>query len=159
MSDASFFETFPDYVSALSTLLSGAQRLIRIYDWNLSDGGYENPARIELFNNFCKQGPGREIKILLADDSHLRRDAGQMMRLLSTWGHVLKVRVRDAEPPPAHDCFVLADDRGVLKRFDKSQAKGVMRLDSRGDVVDLGIRFDGEWDRASRRVSAHTLGL
>ncbi len=159
MSDLVKFETPPDHVSALNTLLSSAQRQIRIYDWDLSDGGYEASTRIELLNEFCKQGMGREVKILLADDSYLKRDAGQMMRLLSVWGHVLHVRVRPAEPPPAHDCFVLVDEKGVLKRFDKGQAKGVMRLDSRGDVVDLGLRFDAEWDRAERRVSAHTLGL
>ena len=159
MSEATFFETPPDYVSALSTLLSGAQRQIRIYDWDLSDGGFETPARIELLSAFCKQGMGREIRILLADDSYLKRDAGQLMRLLSVWGHVLHVRVRPAEPPPAHDCFVLVDEKGVLKRFDKGQSKGVMRLDSRSDVVDLGLRFDGEWGRAEGRVSAHTLGL
>lgn len=159
MSDATFFETPPDYVAALNTLLSGAQRQIRIYDWDLSDGGYEAPARIELLNEFCKQGLGREVKILLADDGYLKRDAGQLMRLITVWGHVLHVRVRPAEPAPAHDCFVLVDDKGALKRFDKDQAKGVMRLDSRADVVDLGLRFDGEWGRAERRVSAHTLGL
>lgn len=159
MSDANFFETPPDYVNALNTLLSSATRFIRIYDWDLSDGGYETPARIDLLNEFCKQGQGREMRILLADDSYLRRQGGQLMRLLSVWGHVLHIRVRDSEPPPAHDCFVLVDDYGVLKRFDKSHTKGIMRLDSRSDVVDLGLRFDSEWGRAGGRVSAHTLGL
>ena len=159
MPDANWFETPPDYVNALDTLLSSANRLIRIYDWDLSDGGYETPARIELLNQFCKQGGRRDVRILLADDTYLKRHAGQMMHLLSVWGHVLQVRVRDSEPPPAKDCFVLVDDYGVLKRFEKGQSKGVMRLDSRGDVVELGIRFDSEWDRAAGRVSAHTLGL
>ena len=159
MSDATFFETPPGYVNALDTLLAEAKRLIRIYDWDLSDGGYASSARIELLAGFCKQGPGHEIRILLAEDGWLTSHGGQMMRLLSVWGHVLQIRVRDSEPPPATDCFVLVDDKGVLKRFDKDQAKGVMRLDSRSDVIDLGIRFDSEWDRAERRVSAHTLGL
>jgi hypothetical protein len=159
MSDANFFETPPDYISSLNALLSSASRLIRIYDWDLSDGGYETPARIELLNEFCKQAQGREVRILLADDTYLKRHGGQMMHLLSVWGHLLHMRVRSSEPPPAHDCFVLVDDHGVLKRFDKDQAKGVMRPDSRSDVVDLGIRFDSEWGRAAGRVSAHTLGL
>lgn len=157
MSDTIRFETPPDYVSALDTLLQSATHLIRIYDWDLSDGGYEAPARIELLKEFCKQG--RTIKILLADDTYLRRHAGQMMRLLSVWGHVLHVRVRDSDPPPAHDCFVLADDKGVLKRYDKHETKGLMRLDARGDAAELAIRFDGEWGRATKRVSAHTIGL
>jgi len=157
MSDTIRFETPPDYVNALNALLQSATHLIRIYDWDLADGGYESPARIELLKEFCKQG--RTIKILLADDSCLRRDAGQMMRLLSVWGHALHVRVRDSDPPPAHDSFVLADDKGVLKRYDKDETKGIMRLDARGDVAELAPRFDGEWGRAGRRVSARTLGL
>lgn len=159
MSETSFLDTPPDYLAALDTLLANANRLIRIYDWDLSDGGYESSTRIELLAGFCKQGPGHEIRILLADDDWLTRQGGQMMRLLSVWGHVLQIRVRDSEPPPATDCFVLVDEKGVLKRFDKEQARGIMRLDSRAEVVDLGIRFDSEWDRAERRVSAHTLGL
>ncbi len=157
MSDAIRFETPSDYLSALDTLLQSATHLIRIYDWDLADGGYESPARIELLKEFCRQK--RTIKILLADDTYLRRHAGQMMRLLSVWGHALHVRVRDADPPPARDSFVLADDKGVLKRHDKDETRGLMRRDARGDAAELALRFDGEWDRASRRVSAHTLGL
>jgi len=159
MDNATWFDTPSEYAAALDTLLSSAQYLIRIYDWDLADGGYESPARIELLNEFCKQGLGREVKILLADGDWLKRNAGQMMHLLSVWGHVLSVRVRVSEPPPAHDCFALADDKSVLKRFDKNQTRGVLRMDSRGDVVALGIRFDSEWERAEGRVSAHTLGL
>lgn len=159
MENASRFDTPSEYAAALDTLLSSAQYLIRIYDWDLADGGYEAPARIELLSQFCKQGSGRQLRILLADGVWLKSHGGQMMRLLATWGHVLSVRVRDSEPPPAHDCFALADDKSVLKRFDKNQAKGILRLDSRGDTVDPGIRFDGEWGRASGRVSARTLGL
>lgn len=159
MENATWFETPPDYVSALNTLLSQANRLVRIYDWDLSDGGYETPERIQLLTNFCKAALDRQVRILLADDSYLKRDAGQMMNLVKTWGHVVQIKVRDSEPPPATDCFVLVDERGALKRFDRGNARGVMYQDSRGDVVDLGLRFDAEWDRAPRRVSGHTLGL
>ena len=159
MENATWFETPPDYVSALNTLLAQANRLVRIYDWDLFGGGYETPARIQLLTDFCKVGMGRQVRILLADDAYLKRDAGQMMNLVRVWGHVLQVRVRDSEPSPATDCFVLVDERGALKRFDKDNAKGVMYPNSRSDVVDLGLRFDSEWDRAPKRVSAYTLGL
>lgn len=159
MSEVVWLETPVEYAAALDTLLRQAAHQIRIYDWDLSDGGYAQPGRIEILNQFCKQGMGRQIWILLADDAWLTRYAGQLMHLLSVWGHVLEIRVRDSEPPPAQDCFVLVDDHGVLKRFDKDNTKGVMRLDSRGDVVDLGIRFDSEWERAPGRVTPRALGL
>lgn len=154
-----WFNTPLEYAAALDTLLQTAQRGIRIYDWDLSDGGYAQPARIQLLNDFCKQSPGRQARILLADSEWLTRYAGQLMQLLTVWGHVLEIRVRENEPPPAQDCFVLVDDYGALKRFDKDHPKGVMYLHSRGDVVDLGLRFDSEWERAPGLVSAHTLGL
>jgi hypothetical protein len=159
MSEAHFFDTPLEYASALDVLLQTAQRNIRIYDWDLSDGSYTRPERIQLLSDFCKQGTGRQVRILLADSEWLTRHAGQLMQLLSVWGHVLEVRVRENDPPPAPDCFVLVDDYGVLKRFDKDHTKGVMRTDSRSDVVDLGLRFDSEWERAPGIVSAHTLGL
>lgn len=159
MSEVVWFNTPVEYADALDSLIGRASRSIRIYDWDLSDGGYEHPRRIEILNDFCKPGIGRQIRILLADDNYLTRNAGQMMQLLTVWGHVLEIRVRDSEPPPAQDCFVLADDYVVLKRFDKDTTKGVMRLDARCDVVDLGIRFDSEWERASGKVASRTLGL
>lgn len=159
MSEAVWFNTPAEYSDALDKLMGQASRGIRIYDWDLSDGAYEQPARIRLLNDFCKHGNGKLIRILLADDAWLTRHAGQLMHLLSVWGHVMEIRVRDSEPPPAQDCFVLVDDHGVLKRFDKDDTKGVMRLDARGDVVDLGIRFDSEWEHAPGRVSPRTLGL
>ena len=153
------FDTPLEYAAALDALLKSAQHSIRIYDWSLSDGSYTSPERIRLLNDFCKQGTGRQIRILLADSEWLTRYAGQLMQLLKVWGHVLQIRVRESDPPPAQDCFVLTDDYGVLKRFDKDNTKGVMYLRSRSDVVDLGIRFDSEWERASGVISAHTLGL
>jgi hypothetical protein len=159
MSEALWFNTPVEYAEALGKLLDHATRSIRIYDWDLSDGSYEQPGRIEILNNFCRQGTGRQVRILLADETYLTQNAGQMMHLLTVWGHVLEIRVRDSEPPPAQDCFVLVDDKGVLKRFDKDTTKGVMRLDERGDVVDLGIRFDSEWERAPGRITPRTLGL
>ncbi|NWG39335.1 MAG: hypothetical protein HXY27_05140 [Hydrogenophilaceae bacterium] len=159
MSEAAWFNTPVEYAEALDRLLGQASRDIRIYDWDLSDGGYEQPMRIRLLNDFCKQGNRRQIRILLADDAWLTRHAGQLMHLLSVWGHVMEIRIRDSEPPPEQDCFVLTDDHGVLKRFDKDNTKGVMRLNSRGDVVDLGIRFDSEWERAPGRVAPRALGL
>jgi hypothetical protein len=159
MSEAVWFNTPVEYADALDKLLGQASRSIRIYDWDLSDGGYEQSPRIERLNDFCKQGNGRQIRILLADDAWLTRYAGQLMHLLTVWGHVLEIRVRDSEPPPAQDCFVLVDDHGVLKRFDKDNTKGIMRVDARGDIVDLGIRFDSEWERAPGRVTPRALGL
>jgi hypothetical protein len=153
------FNTPLEYAAALDKLLQTAQRSIRIYDWDLSDGGYALPERIQLLKDFCKQGPVRQARILLADSEWLTRYAGQLMQLLKVWGHVLEIRVRENEPPPAQDCFVLVDDYGALKRFDKDHTKGVMTLHSRSDVVDLGLRFDSEWERAPGLVSAHTLGL
>lgn len=162
--EAIWFNTPNEYVNALDTLLKTAQRSIRIYDWDLSDGGYAPPERVQLLNDFCKQGTGgqnpvRQARILLADSEWLTRYAGRLMQLLKVWGHVLEIRVRENEPPPAQDCFVLADDYGALKRFDKDYPKGVMYLHSRSDVVDLGLRFDSEWERAPGLISAHTLGL
>ncbi len=161
MSEActNWFNTPTEYAVALDTLLQTAQRSIRIYDWNLADGHYTSPQRIQLLNDFCKQGTGRQIRILLADGEWLVRYAGQLMQLLTAWGHVLQIRVRENDPPPAQDCFVLIDDSGVLKRFDKDTHHGVMYPNSRADIVDLGIRFDSEWQRAPGKVSAHTLGL
>lgn len=159
MSEAVWFNTPVEYARALDTLLARATRAIRIYDWDLSDGSYESASRIALLNDFCKPGRGRQARILLADDAYLTRHAGQLMQLLTVWGHVLEVRVREGEPPPAQDCFVLVDETGVLKRFDKDTPQGVMRPDSRGDVVDLGIRFDSEWERAPGRVTPRVLGL
>lgn len=159
MSDAVWFNTPVEYAEALDRLLAQASRSLRIYDWDLADGGYETPARIALLNDFWRQGRGRQVRILLADDTWLTRHAGQLMQLVAVWGHVLEVRVREGNPPTAQDCFVLADEAGVLKRFDKDTTQGVMRPDSRGDVVDLGIRFDSEWERAPGRIAPRTLGL
>ena len=159
MSNVTWFETPVEYAAALDSLLQQASHQIRIYDWDLSDGGYKQSARIDILNRFCRQGIGHQVRILLADDAYLTRYAGQMMHLLTVWGHVLEIRVRDSEPPPAQDCFVLVDESGALKRFDKDMTKGVMRLDSWGDVIDLGIRFDSEWERAPGRVTPRALGL
>lgn len=153
------FQTHTEYIECLDALLHGAQRIIRIYDWDLSDGGYTQSQRIETLKEFCRLDRTRKLRILLADDTWLRTGGSAVMQLLKVWGHVLEIRLRDSEPPPAQDCFVLADRSGVLKRFDKNIAKGVYYTHSPGDAADLGLRFDSEWERAQGAVAATTLGL
>ena len=153
------FSTPLDYAQALDRLISGAQHDICIYDWDLSDGGYASAERIAMLNDFCRRDHYRRLRILLADDFWLKNYAGQMMQLLAVWGHVMQIRLREAEPPPARDAFVLADEYGALKRFDMDSYRGILYPHSRGDVVDLGIRFDAEWERAPGIVSVRALGL
>lgn len=159
MSEPLHFDTPLAYANALDTLLAGAKREICIYDWDLSDGGYANPERIQLLTDFCKRDRYRRLRVLLADDFWLKNYAGQLMQLLKVWGHILQVRLRETEPPPLRDTFVLVDEYGALKRFDNDAYRGVMYPHSRGDVVSLGIRFESEWERAPGIVATTTLGL
>jgi len=152
-------ETPAELRSAFDTLLTHTQRLLRVYDHDLSLLELDHSPRYETLRARCVAGGGRRIEILLDDISHVARNHPRLMQLVRDFGHVLEIRHADPDAPRPDQAFVLADHHGVLLRADKAVAHGTLHLDDTRDTIALHQSFESMWQRSQASVSATTLGL
>ena len=62
-----------EYDAGLNTLLEHAQHTVRIFDFSLSDGGYNSPRRFVLVQRFLLASPANRLKIVLHETDYLLR--------------------------------------------------------------------------------------
>jgi len=153
------FDTAAGYQTAFDTLLAAAGRQLYLYERTLDDLRLEDPARHAALRAFCTGGGGRRLDILLDETDTLRIRHPRLIGLLRDFGHVLAIRQADPDAARPDHGFIVADRRGVLKRFDKQSLRGSLDLDDPHSALLLHQEFDALWERAPVFVSATTLGL
>jgi hypothetical protein len=153
------FDTAAGYQAAFDTLLAAAGRQLCLYECTLDDLRLEDPARHAALRAFCNRGGGRRLDILLDETDTLRIRHPRLIGLLRDFGHVLAIRQADPDAARPDHGFIVADRRGVLKRFDKQSLRGSLDLDDPHSALLLHQEFDALWERAPVFVSATTLGL
>jgi hypothetical protein len=153
------FDTASAYQAAFDTLLGAAGRQVCLYERTLDDLRLEDPARHAALRAFCSGGGGRRLDIMLDETDTLRARHPRLIGLLRDFGHVLSIRQADPDAARPDHAFVVADRRGVLKRFDKQSLRGSLDSDDPHAALLLQQEFDALWERAPVFVSATTLGL
>ncbi len=156
---AQAIDTAVGYQTAFDRLLAAARRRLCLYDRTLDDLRIEDPARHAALRAFCVAGGGHRLDILLDEIDTLRARHPRLIELLRDFGHVLAIRQADPEAARPDHGFVVADQRGVLRRFDKLSLRGSLDLDDPHGAALLHKEFDALWERAPALISATTLGL
>ncbi|MHB1215108.1 MAG: DUF7931 domain-containing protein [Thiobacillus sp.] len=153
------FETPSEFRAAFDALLTSTQRLLRVYDHDLSLLDIDHAPRHATLRTLCVAGGGRRIELLLDDIDRVARDHPRLMQLVRDFGHVLEIRQADPNAPRPDQAFVLADRHGVLLRADKTAVRGAVHPDDPGGTTALHQTFEAMWQRAPASVPATTLGL
>lgn len=153
------FDGAREYEAALNTLLEQAQHNVRIFDFNLADGGYNSPRRFELVQRFLLASPANRLKIVLHETDYLLRFCPRMMMLIKQFGHAIELNQTDSDARRLYDPFATADRDCHVHRFHYEDSRAVLALRDIPGTEILNRRFEEIWE-ASFPVAANTvLGL
>ena len=152
-------ETPSELRAAFDALLADCQRVLRLYDHDLTLFDLDDVARHATLRAFCVAGGGRRIEFLLDDIDRVSRTHPRLMQLVRDFGHVLQIRQADPHAPRPDEAFVLGDRQGVLLRADKSALQTRAHANDAALAAPLHQIFEEMWQRAPAQVSATTLGL
>ena len=148
-----------EYEAALNTLLEQAQHKVRIFDFNLSDGGYNSPRRFELLQRFLLASPANRLEIVLHETDYHLRFCPRMMTLIKQFSHAIEVKQTGSEAQRAYDPFATTDRACHVHRFHYEDSRAVLALHDITGTEMLNGRFDEIWE-TSFPVAANTiLGL
>jgi hypothetical protein len=148
-----------EQVAAIDELIALAQRRIRIFDQDLSQTGWNYPARVERLSAFLRGTRGRRLDIIVHDTGYLETACPRLMNLLRTYSHAMTIYRTGAEARVATDPLLIVDDRHYLHRFHIDQARATMGIEQPEQTRPLASRYEEIWATGEPGINATVLGL
>ena len=148
-----------EYRNAVDTVIEQARRRIRIFDFNLDDGGYNSPRRDDLLRAFLLANRSARLEVALHDTDHLTQSCPRLMSILRQFSHAVYFYQTTAQARHVYDPFVIVDGTHYVHRFHYESPRAVMALDDIAGAHVLERRFEEIWQASVPTVSATTLGL
>ncbi len=151
--------SWSDYQIAIDRLLALARKRICIYDEDLIQLHFENPARIAILKKVLSAETHDCLRIALRDSAPLQQKQALFRNLLTTFSHNIAVQETPEQLGHLRDAMILVDDAHALIRFDREQARCKLLIDEGDEVMPYRRRFEEIWTEGGNPVGATTLGL
>lgn len=129
------------YREAIDTLIRQAHRTLRIFDYNLADGGYNTPLRQELLRAFLLASRANRLTLILHDTDYLLRGCPRLLTLLDQFSHAVEIRQTTADAKNVYDPFIIADEAHCLHRFHYDHPRALLALNDPEKARTLSERF------------------
>lgn len=148
-----------EYVDAIDTLIELARHRLRIFDYNLEDGGYTTAHRYDLLRAFLLANRSNRLEIVLHDIDYLTRFCPRLINLFRQFSHAITILATTPQAKSIFDPFAIADEACFLHRFHYDSPRALLALnDIEGSHV-LIKRFEEIRAGSVPALTATTLGL
>lgn len=148
-----------EYQQALDTVIEHARQTLRIFDFDLHEGGYNDARRYEGLQRFLRASPQNRLFIALHSIEYINRECPRMQNLLREHSFAVFIHQTNAEARAACDPLLIADDAHYVHRFHYEQARAELVLNDPALTRPLLLRFEEIWHASTLAVPATTLGL
>lgn len=152
-------KTIREQVTAIDELIALARLRIRVFDQDLSQTGWNQPARVELLTAFLGGTRGRRLDIIVHDTTYLESACPRLLNLLRTYSHAVTIYRTGTEARLATDPLLIVDDRHYLHRFHFAQPRSAMGIEQPEQTQPLANRFEEIWATGEPGINATVLGL
>lgn len=148
-----------DYIAAIDILIKSARHRLRIFDYNLEDGGYTTLRRYELLRAFLLASRNNRLEIVLHDTDYLTRVCPRILNLYKQFSHAITIQATTAQAKSIYDPIAIADEACFLHRFHYNNPRALLAVnDIEGSHV-LIKRFEEIQAASAPAITATTLGL
>lgn len=148
-----------EYREALDGLVGVARRRLRIFDFNLEDGGYDMVRRHDLLRAFLLGNRGNRLEIVLHDADYLTRFCPRMSGLLRQFSHAVAIMETTPQAKGIYDPFAVADQAGYVHRFHYAAPRARFASDDADGGRALIKRFEEIKAACGPAIPATALGL
>ncbi|MBA2689344.1 MAG: hypothetical protein H0U63_00900 [Burkholderiales bacterium] len=148
-----------DSRAAIDEVIASARRKLRIFDRDLADAGYRDPARVLLLESFLLASRRNKIEIVLHDTRYLDRDCSRLMALYRRHAHAFIIHRTVNTAREATDALIIADEHSHWHLLQQGLPNAVLALGDSVRTASLAHRFAEIWESSEPSVSATVLGL
>jgi hypothetical protein len=152
-------ETVAEQVAAIDRLIGLARETIHVFDVDLSQGGWNGPARIDALARFLREARNARLHIIVHDTRWIETSCPRLMTLLRNYGHAMTIYKTGSDARAAMDPLMIVDGRHYLHRYHASQPRATLAIDMPQAARPLVTRFDEIWATGEPGPTGTVLGL
>jgi len=152
-----------DSIAALTQahddVIALATRHIKVFDVDLSWGGWNATARCDALAAFLRRSPGTRLDIIVHDTRWIEAMAARLTALLARHAGAMTIYRTGNAARGAMDPLVIVDDLHFVHRAHVEWTRGVLSIGSPERAKPLVERFDEIWETGLPGVTGSVLGL
>lgn len=148
-----------EYQQAIDTLIDHARHTLRVFDYDLHEGGYNAPQRYESLKRFLLASTSNRLFVVLHSVDYIQRECPRMLNLLREHSYGVFIHQTNAEARTVSDPMLIADDLHYVHRFHYEQPRAEIVLNDQKPTQPLLHRFEEIWQASTLAVTATTIGL
>lgn len=152
-------DTLADQAAAIDELIALARQTVRVFDYDLSETGWNTPGRAEKLARFLRGHPGARLEIIVHDTRWLERYGPRLTNLVRQFAHAITIYRTGPEARFAMDPLVIVDGRHFLHRHHVDHPKATFAIDAPQAASPLVQRFQEIWGTGEPGITATVLGL
>jgi len=155
----SVLDTVAAQAAAIDELIDLARHRLQIFDVDLSQGGWQTPARADRLAAFLRRAAHPRIELIVHDTRWLEVSCPRLLALQRLHAGAVTVYRTGAEARGAMDPLLIADGRHFLHRFHFDQPRASFAIEQPQLARPLVTRFEQIWATGEPGLSATVLGL
>ena len=153
------FDTSAGFQAAIERLLAQPGRELRIFDPDASSLKLNDPARIELFEQFLNASRTRRIYMVVHQPDHILRQCPRLLGLLARFSHMVQINRTHEHIRSLQDAFLVLDSNHYVRRSVAAFYRGAMGIGDEVEALAMRQRFMEIWEASYPGVSSTTAGL
>ena len=146
-------------VRAHDDVIALARRHIKVFDVDLSWGGWNSAARTDAIASYLRRMPGARLDIIVHDTHWIEAVGARVTALLVRNAPAVKIYRTGQSARAAMDPLVLVDDTHFVHRFHVDRPAGTLSIGDPERAKPLVERFDEIWESGEPGVTGTVLGL
>ena len=152
-------DTVAAQIAAIDELIGLARLSIRVFDHNLSETGWNSPARAEKLTQFLRRSRHAKLEIIVHDTRWVEASCPRLTSLLRLFSDQVTICRTVAGARGATDPLVLVDGRHFLHRFHFERPRAALAIEEPHVARALVDRFGEIWAKGEPGLSGTVLGL
>ena len=152
-------DTIAAIVRAHDEVVALARRHIKVFDIDLSWGGWNAATRCAALSSFLRSVPGARFEVIVHDTHWIESSGARLTALLARYAHAMKIYRTGAGARAAMDPLLIVDDLHFVHRGHVDRIGGTLSIGSPERAKPLVERFDEIWETGEPGVTGSVLGL
>jgi hypothetical protein len=152
-------DTVAAMTRAQDEVIALAQHHVKVFDTDLSWGGWNADERCDALSTYLRRMPGARLDIIVHDTRWIESYGARLSALLVRHAQAMKLYRTSAAARAAMDPLVLVDDTHFVHRHHIDWPHGTLSIGSPERAKALAERFDEIWETGEPGVTGTVLGL
>ena len=152
-------ETVREQAAAIDALFGIAKQIVRVFDVDLSQTGWNTADRVERITAFLRRDRNARLEIIVHDTRYIESECARLAILLRNYSHAITLYRTGFEAAGAMDPLVVVDGRHFLHRFHWDGPRASLGIEQPIAAGPLDTRFEEIWATGQPGLSATVLGL